>query len=114
MRWFTDVWMKEVFANFHGGEDRQPVISLHQPRPAISVRVLPGRVRRSIARKAKPIRQPLANLSDAGTLYGNIIYDKAPIVMRQLETLVGPDPFRDGMREYLRRFRVRQRDVVQT
>jgi aminopeptidase N len=51
-----------------------------------------------------PIRQPLANLSEAGTLYGNIIYDKAPIVMRQLEALVGPDLFRDGMRDYLRRF----------
>ena len=24
--------------------------------------------------------------------------------MRQLETLVGPDPFRDGLREYLRRY----------
>jgi aminopeptidase N len=43
-------------------------------------------------------------LNEAGTLYGNIIYDKAPIVMRQLEALVGPDLFRGGMRDYLRRF----------
>jgi aminopeptidase N len=47
------------------------------------------------------IRQPLKNLSEAGTLYGAIIYQKAPIVMRQLETLVGSDAFRDGLREYL-------------
>jgi aminopeptidase N len=51
------------------------------------------------------IRQPLENLKDAGTLYGAIIYQKAPIVMRQLETLVGAAPFRDGLREYLRRFK---------
>src|SRR5207237_8338519 len=50
------------------------------------------------------IRQRLANLSEAGTLYGNIIYDKAPIVMRQLEALAGADTFRDGLREYLKRF----------
>ena len=35
------------------------------------------------------IRQPLANLRDAGSLYGPIIYDKAPIVMRRLEELGG-------------------------
>ena len=50
------------------------------------------------------IRQPLANLNEAGTLYGAIIYQKAPIVMRQLETLVGAEPFRDGLREYLRAY----------
>src|SRR4029077_14183027 len=51
------------------------------------------------------IRQPLDNLKDAGTLYGAIIYQKAPIVMRQLETLMGADAFRDGLREYLRQHR---------
>src|SRR5262249_5710505 len=48
--------------------------------------------------------QPLANLSDAGTLYGAIIYQKAPIVMRQLESLTGPAAFRDGLREYLKKY----------
>ena len=32
--------------------------------------------------------------------------------MRQLETLVGADAFRDGLREYLKRLRVRQRDLA--
>ena len=50
---------------------------------------------------ANPIRQELANLNEAGSLYGAIIYQKAPIVMRQLELLVGADTFRDGLREYL-------------
>ena len=34
---------------------------------------------------ANPIRQRLDNLREAGTLYGAIIYQKAPVVMRQLE-----------------------------
>ena len=54
---------------------------------------------------ANPIRQPLENLKAAGSLYGPIIYQKAPIVMRQLESLVGEDLFRDGLREYLHTFR---------
>jgi aminopeptidase N len=37
-------------------------------------------------------------------LYGPIIYEKAPIVMRQLEMVVGERPFRDGLREYLKKY----------
>ena len=38
-------------------------------------------------------------------MYGPIIYQKAPIVMRQLELIVGTRRFRDGLREYLKRAR---------
>src|SRR5262249_14984231 len=51
------------------------------------------------------IHQPLANLDEAGSLYGAIIYHKAPIVMRQLEMRLGPEQFREGVREYLDRHR---------
>ena len=103
MRWFNDVWMKEVFANFMAAKIVNPSFPAinHELRflldyypPAYDVDRTDG---------SNPIRQPLANLNEAGTLYGNIIYDKAPIVMRQLETLVGADGFRNGLREYLKR-----------
>src|SRR5262249_19009356 len=45
-----------------------------------------------------------SNLNDAGQLYGPIIYEKAPIVMRQLEMIVGEQRFRDGLREYLKKY----------
>jgi aminopeptidase N len=54
---------------------------------------------------ANPIRQELENLDEAGSLYGAIIYQKAPIVMRHLERRVGEATFRDGLRTYLDRFR---------
>ena len=50
------------------------------------------------------IRQPLANLNEAGSLYGAIIYQKAPIIMRHLEHLMGETVFRDGLREYLKKY----------
>lgn len=53
---------------------------------------------------ANPIRQQLDNLQDAGSLYGNIIYHKAPVMMRQLESLMGKDNFRKGIREYLKKY----------
>jgi aminopeptidase N len=50
---------------------------------------------------ANEIRQPLENLNMAGTLYGSIIYSKAPVVMKQLELLVGEKTFQKGMQIYL-------------
>jgi aminopeptidase N len=104
MRWFNDVWMKEVFANFmaakivnpsfpHVNHELRFLVS-HYPA-AYGVDRTPG---------THPIRQELANLAEAGSLYGAIIYQKAPIVMRQLERILGDESFRDGLRVYLKEF----------
>ena len=101
MRWFNDVWMKEVFANFMAAKIVNPsfptvnhdlrFLLAHYPA-AYEVDRTPG---------ANPIRQVLDNLNEAGSMYGAIIYQKAPVVMRHLEALLGEDSFRDGLREYL-------------
>src|SRR6185369_16260627 len=104
MRWFDDVWLKEVFANFMAAK----IVSPSFPRVNHQLRFLlayyPQAYDVDRTPGTNPIRQPLANLSDAGTLYGAIIYQKAPIVMRQLETMLGADAFQDGLREYLKRY----------
>jgi aminopeptidase N len=105
MEWFDDVWMKEVFASFMAAKIVEPsypevnhdlrFLLAHHP-DAYSVDRTAG---------ANPIRQPLENLNEAGSLYGAIIYNKAPIMMRQLELAVGEGPFRDGVRAYLESYR---------
>jgi aminopeptidase N len=50
------------------------------------------------------IRQYLANLKNAGSLYGRIIYNKAPIMMRQLENLLGEEKFKEGIQEYIQTY----------
>ena len=105
MRWFNDVWMKEVFANFMAAKIAAPAFpdlnlplrffQAHHPT-AYGVDRTAG---------ANPIRQPLDNLREAGSLYGAIIYQKAPVVMQQLEALVGETALRDGLRTYLDRHR---------
>ena len=105
MRWFNDVWMKEVFANFMAAKIVNPSFPDRQSRPAVPARRTIRPPTTSIARRA-PTRSASrsTNLNDAGTLYGAIIYQKAPIVMRQLEMLVGEQRFRDGLREYLKTY----------
>ena len=104
MRWFDDVWTKEVFANFMADK----ISTVTQPDGNFDLKFLTDHYPAAYAvdrtAGANPIRQPLDNLQAAGSLYGNIIYHKAPIMMRQLEHLMGPDAFRDGLREYLKRY----------
>ncbi len=101
MRWFNDVWMKEVFANFMAAKIVNPSFPgiNHELRFLLSYYPTAYEVDRTAGTNA--IRQRLDNLNEAGTLYGAIIYQKAPIVMRQLEMILGADGFRDGLREYL-------------
>ncbi|MBM4187546.1 MAG: hypothetical protein FJ206_09560 [Gemmatimonadetes bacterium] len=101
MRWFDDVWMKEVFANFMAAKIVEPAFPdlNHQLRFFLAHHPTASDVDRTAG--TNPIRQPLDNLADAGSLYGAIIYQKAPIVMRQLELRIGPTAMRDGLRRYL-------------
>ena len=102
MRWFNDVWMKEVFANFMAAKIVNPSFPTvnHELRFLLSHYPAAYEVDRTAG--ANPIRQILENLNEAGSMYGAIIYQKAPIVMRHLEALLGKDNFRDGLREYLK------------
>jgi aminopeptidase N len=105
MRWFNDVWMKEVFANFMAAKIVNPSFPGidHELRFLLAHYPTAYDVDRTEGTNA--IRQRLENLNEAGSLYGAIIYQKAPIVMRQLESLLGEDSLRDGLRLYLSRHR---------
>ena len=87
----------------HGGEDREPERSRRSTTSCgSSTRTIPAAYDVDRTEGTNAIRQRLDNLNEAGSLYGAIIYQKAPIVMRQLEMIVTPDGLRDGLREYLK------------
>ena len=104
MRWFDDVWLKEVFANFVA--DKIMEVSTADANYDLQFIVDHFSAAYAVDRTegANPIGQPLANLQEAGSLYGGIIYHKAPIMMRQLERLMGKTSLRDGLREYLKTY----------
>jgi aminopeptidase N len=102
MPWFDEVWLKEVYAGFMADkmvgelfpqiDHRLRFMLAHTP-PSLAVDRSAG---------THPITQSLDNLSDAGTVYGNLIYHKAPIVMDQLERRVGPQALQLALGRYLR------------
>ncbi|GAB3927559.1 M1 family metallopeptidase [Mucilaginibacter myungsuensis] len=104
MKWFNDVWMKEVFANFMADKVTEKVMGAETFKLKFLIDHYPAAYGVDRTAGANPIRQQLDNLQDAGSMYGNIIYHKAPIMMRQLELLMGKDNFQTGVREYLKKY----------
>ena len=104
MDWFNDVWTKEVFANYFAACITEPLFpsvnhSLNWMKTYTSASLAEDRTLGS-----NSIRQPLDNLRNAGLIYGNIIYNKAPIMMQKLVEIMGEEAYRKGIREYLRTY----------
>ncbi|MFN9204723.1 MAG: M1 family metallopeptidase [Gemmatimonas sp.] len=101
MRWFDDLWLKEGFATFMAARmqaDLEPssnawkTFYLRNKQVAYATDATAG---------TTPVWQALANLDQAKSNYGPIVYNKAPSVLRQLEFLVGPPAFQRGVQGFL-------------
>ncbi|MBE0651607.1 MAG: hypothetical protein IH595_12315 [Bacteroidales bacterium] len=104
MKWFNDVWLKEVFANFFAAKIANPHFPKMNHQLSFLVDHFPPAYLIDRSTGANPIQQKLDNLKMAGTLYGNIIYHKAPIIMKMLENIVGEKQFQEGLRTYLSKY----------
>ncbi len=104
MKWFNDVWMKEVFANFMADKIMNPVFPEVNHGLQFAMAHYPSAYSEDRTQGTNAIRQHLGNLKNAGSLYGRIIYNKAPIMMRQLEYILGKEAFKEGMQTYIKTY----------
>ena len=101
MRWFDDLWLKEGFANFMGAKAAEALLPAHSVWNAFHA-LKSAAYRTDVTQGTTPIYRPLANLSAAKSAYGNIVYAKAPAVLRQAEFYVGARVFRRAVRQFLK------------
>jgi len=104
MKWFDDVWMKEVFANFMADKIMNPIFPKVNHNLQFLTAHYPNAYAEDRSLGTHPIKQHLENLKDAGSLYGAIIYNKAPIMMRQLEASMGKEAFQKGIEKYIKKY----------
>ncbi|MUH36688.1 peptidase M1 [Zobellia amurskyensis] len=104
MDWFNDVWMKEVFANFIADKIANPAFPDINHDLSFMTTHYPRAYSEDRTKGSNPIRQELNNLNNAGSLYGSIIYSKTPIMMRQLEIVLGKEVFQKGVQEYIKTY----------
>ena len=102
MRWFDDLWLKEGFAQYMAYSAQASI----EPNEKIWKRfyqaIKPAAYEIDSTKGTTAIYQNIANLKDAKSAYGAIVYSKAPGVLKQLAFVVGERNFREGLRLYLK------------
>ncbi|MBI4290184.1 MAG: ERAP1-like C-terminal domain-containing protein [Betaproteobacteria bacterium] len=109
MRWFDDLWLKEGFANFMATKAAEVLLPQHDVWNAFHA-LKTSAYRTDATLGTTAIRQPLENLADAKSAYGNIVYGKAPAILRQAEFYIGETAFRQGVRDLVRRYALKSAD----
>src|SRR5689334_9547023 len=100
MEWFDDLWLKEGFATYMAAK-MQDLEHLPNPWMSFYLRNKPAAYDVDLSVGTTPIWQQLANLDQAKSNYGAIVYNKAPGVLKQLNYLVGDSAFRAGVHDFL-------------
>ena len=104
MEWFNDVWTKEIFANYFAARMTEPLFPDVNHRLNRLKTYTQAAYNEDRTKGRTAIRQELDNLNNAGLIYGQTIYNKAPIVMDKIVELMGEEAFRAGIKEYLRTY----------
>jgi aminopeptidase N len=102
MRWFNDLWLKEGFAQYMAYKALTELEPESNAWKHFSEEIKPLAYGIDETQGTTPIFQKIANLKDAKSAYGAIVYQKAPAVLKQLDYFLGDVNFRDGLRLYLK------------
>src|SRR5437016_3270327 len=110
MAWWHNLWLNEGFASWLGSKCTAHCNPDWEVWLARNIQRDPAR-RTGLAKKVAmegdarstthAIQQPVANESDANSAFDDITYRKGQSFLRMLESFLGEDVFRDGVRRYI-------------
>ena len=101
MKWFDDLWLKEGFANFMAAKATEKILPQYNAWNAFHA-AKTNAYRTDITPGTTPIYQVIPNLSAAKSAYGNIVYNKAPSVLRQAEFYLGAKVFQTAVQQFVK------------
>jgi puromycin-sensitive aminopeptidase len=110
MTWWNGIWLNEAFATF------LEMLAVDAWKPAWNRWSTFG-VSRAAAFaidalwSTRPIEFPVRAPREADAMFDVLTYEKGASVLRMLEQHLGPEVFREGVREYLRRHRYGNADT---
>lgn len=102
MRWFDDLWLKEGFATFMAYKAMEVVMPEYKAWKVFYQKTKPSAYLTDVTKGTTPIWQEISNLSAAKSAYGNIVYRKAPSMLRQAEFYLEPPKFQRAVQLFLK------------
>ncbi len=100
MAWWDNLWLNEGFASWMGTKTTDHF----NPEWKVWLRAAGSKewaMRLDSRSTTHPIQQPVPKDTQAIDGFDEITYSKGQAVLRMLESWLGPDVFRDGIRKYL-------------
>lgn len=104
MRWFDDLWLKEGFSTYMAARMQADMDPASDAWKSFYLRNKPSAYAVDVTQGTTPVWQALANLDQAKSNYGAIVYNKAPSILKQLNYLVGDGAFQGGLQRFLRQY----------
>jgi aminopeptidase N len=110
MAWWDNLWLNEGFASWMGSKctahfnpQWEVWLRRESPRdPARRVGIAKEAAMEGDARSTThPIQQSIATEAEANSAFDDITYKKGQSFLRMLESFLGEDVFRDGIRRYI-------------
>lgn len=103
MKWWDDIWLNEGFATFMTAK---PLEAWHPEwnTPLDSVASSMQSLGLDSQRATRPIRTAAETRQEIDQLFDGIAYGKTASVLRMVESWLGNDAFRDGIRAYLKKY----------
>jgi alanyl aminopeptidase len=103
MQWWDDVWLNEAFATWM----ERKIVGEWKPEWRANVSAVESRLRSmqldSLV-SARRIVQPIESEGDIANAFDDITYEKGAAVLDMFEHFAGTEPFRRGVRTYLKRY----------
>lgn len=103
MAWWDDLWLNEGFAAWMEHKASEHLY----PAWNTWIQAMDGRNNAAMALDAfastHAIIQPIANINQANLAFDAITYQKGKAVIRMLESYLGEDKFRQGVRAYIKK-----------
>ncbi len=110
MAWWDNLWLNEGFASWMGSKCTDHFNPdwnewLRRTVPRSAARRLGSPKDTALQADARstthPVQQPIKTEAEAGSAFDEITYRKGQAIIRMLESFLGPDVFREGIRKYV-------------
>jgi tricorn protease interacting factor F2/3 len=103
MKWWDDLWLNESFATFisHKAVDAiNPEWNIWKD----FLRNTSGAMSRDSLRNTHPIKVHIEAPEEIEQIFDEISYDKGANILRMIESYMGANDFREGLKKYLKRY----------
>ena len=104
MVWWDDLWLNEAFATWMAYK----IVDKWRPEWRVWMDFEVGKgsaLHLDALKSSHPIRAEIRNAEEAGESFDAITYEKGGAILRMIESYLGEDGFRDGIRLYMKKHR---------